>query len=355
MLAKLNLGSKFNIILVVVSVVGIGVSAVALQQALKQLAAAEVDATGQLLLQTMDSVRTYTSTEVRPHLADELETSPEFVSQSVPAFSAREVFEILRSHKSYGTFLYKEATLNPTNPRDAADDFETVLVERFRNDSSLTEVSGFRTLLGENLFYSARPLAVSDESCLDCHGDPADAPTSLVSSYDDTSGFGWELGEIVAAQIIYVPGGKVAETAQSFLTNVLGIVIVTLAIVIVSINVLLRRAVIQPVGQIAALAQAVADDRLSEEVLSSVHLERVAGRTDELGQLAVVFQRMAREVWEREQTLKQQIASLQIKIDANRQAQQVSEIVETEFFSDLQDRAGDLRSKRQKDKPDEEE
>jgi HAMP domain-containing protein len=74
-------------------------------------------------------------------------------------------------------------------------------------------------------------------------------------------------------------------------------------------------------------------------------IEQVAAREDELGQLARVFQRMAREVLAREQRLKQEMQQLRIEIDETRTARQVAEITETDYFRDLQRKADRLRSR----------
>lgn len=75
-------------------------------------------------------------------------------------------------------------------------------------------------------------------------------------------------------------------------------------------------------------------------------LDEVARRTDALGQLARVFQRMVRQVYSREQSLKQQVAELRIEIDQVKQAHQVAEITETEYFQQLQQKAHRLRAAR---------
>ena len=61
--------------------------------------------------------------------------------------------------------------------------------------------------------------------------------------------------------------------------------------------------------------------------------------------LAQVFKKMATDVYERTGMLKSQVNQLIIKIDELRRKQQVSEVVESEFFTDLQRRAREIRSK----------
>jgi DNA-binding response OmpR family regulator len=72
-------------------------------------------------------------------------------------------------------------------------------------------------------------------------------------------------------------------------------------------------------------------------------LDDVAGRTDALGQMARVFQQMAREISIREQQLRQQVSSLQIEIDQTRMQRQLSAITDTDYFKDLQQQAQALR------------
>ncbi|HYY87413.1 MAG TPA: response regulator, partial [Chloroflexota bacterium] len=72
-------------------------------------------------------------------------------------------------------------------------------------------------------------------------------------------------------------------------------------------------------------------------------LAEVATRHDALGQLARVFQRMAQEVYAREQRLRQQVQELRIEIDEVKKARQVAEITETDYFQELQERARRLR------------
>lgn len=81
-------------------------------------------------------------------------------------------------------------------------------------------------------------------------------------------------------------------------------------------------------------------------------LNPVAGRKDALGQLARVFQNMARQVYAREQSLRRQLQELQIEIDEAKKARQVAEITETEYFRDLCAKAQRLRQRHGQDHAD---
>ncbi len=74
-------------------------------------------------------------------------------------------------------------------------------------------------------------------------------------------------------------------------------------------------------------------------------LDDVAQRADALGQLARVFQRMVREVYAREESLKRQVAELRIEIDEAKKSQQVAAITDTDYFQRLQKKAQALRNR----------
>ena len=68
-----------------------------------------------------------------------MEKPSRFSTTIVLRCSAREVLEYFRRDEDSRDFLYKEATLNPTNPRDKADAFEEKLVAEFETSEYLEQ------------------------------------------------------------------------------------------------------------------------------------------------------------------------------------------------------------------------
>lgn len=350
MLGKLKLATKFSLLLSLVFIGGILISGVALSNALEQQTEAEISYRGQILMQMVNSVREYTNSRVNPLLASRLKTEAQFIPEAIPSFSAREVFETLRKNKEYANFLYKDATLNPTNPRDQADEFEANLIDRFRKEG-ISEISGFRDLAGEKVFFSARPLSIKKPSCLVCHSTPEAAPKSLLATYGTKNGFGWPLNKVIDTQIIYVPASKVFDSVKQAFTLISSIFIGIFALAVFVINWLLKQNVIQPIRPLAKLAQQISSDTMTADKLEDFDFKGlmvVARRADELGQLGRIFQNMAREVYLREQRLKQQVQELRIEIDDAKRRRQVAEIAETDYFQNLNKQAAEIRSKWEK-------
>ncbi|MCC7451357.1 MAG: response regulator [Anaerolineae bacterium] len=96
---------------------------------------------------------------------------------------------------------------------------------------------------------------------------------------------------------------------------------------------------LQQVARLTTAAAAVEAGTFDPDSLADV-----AAREDELGQLARVFQRMAQEVYAREQRLKQQVQDLFIVIDDVKKSLQVAEITDTEYFHLLQEKVRQFRT-----------
>ena len=145
--------------------------------------------------------------------------------------------------------------------------------------------------------------------------------------------------QVSGAVLAYLP----TDRLQKIMTDarqqgVIMVVVVAILSILVALS--LTQRVTKPVGKIIAAAQQVEAGSFDPATIDDL-----AQRTDELGQLSRVFQKMAREVYAREQALKQQVQELRIEIDEARRARQVAEVTDTDYFQDLQKKARELRQK----------
>jgi hypothetical protein len=136
----------------------------------------------------------------------------EFHAQSVPAFAATEIFGYLR--EKFPDYFYKEATLNPTNPRDRATDWESDVVNQFRGKPTQTEFINTRESPTGTALFLARPIKVNNVSCLQCHSTPDKAPPEMIKLYGGDNGFGWQLDDVIGAQIVSVPVSVPVQSAE---------------------------------------------------------------------------------------------------------------------------------------------
>lgn len=94
--------------------------------------------------------------------------------------------------------------------------------------------------------------------------------------------------------------------------------------------------------QVKVVMSAAAE--VEEGKFEPASLDGLAKRDDSLGQLARVFQKMAREVRLREEKLRKQVTELKIALDETRQNKKVAEITETDYFKTLRSEADSLRN-----------
>ena len=197
----MGLRLKFNLVLILVFLAGFGAAGLISRQLLQDNARDEVVRNARLMMEAATSVRTYTINQIQPHLIKQLEEV--FLPQTVPAYAATEAINQLQ--KKYPDYSYKEATLNPTNPRDRAADWEADIVQQFRQHADLKElVSERQSSTGRSLFI-AKPIQITNPACLQCHTTAAMAPPTMIKVYGEANGFGWKLNEIVGAQVVTVP------------------------------------------------------------------------------------------------------------------------------------------------------
>jgi len=277
----MSLLTKFNLALIVVfslAMVPVGWVSNAL---LQRSARAQVIQNARIMMETAMAVRGYTIKQIKPLLDARL--AQQFLPQTVPAYSATEIFNNMR--QSHPEYEYKEATLNPSNPRDRTVDWEADVVNQFRREPKRAEIIGERdTPEGRSLFLS-HPIQIKDPKCLACHLTPEEAPASQVRQYGPSNGFGWKLDEIVGAQIVSVPMSIPVGMADSAFRTLLFALAGVFGFTLVVLNLLLRFAVIAPLTQLAEMADQVSRGNMDVPDVT------VEGK-DEVATLAGSFNRM---------------------------------------------------------------
>jgi protein-histidine pros-kinase len=278
---------KFNLVLAVLFALGIAATAAISRDLLERNAREEVYENAKLLIDAALAVREYTNRNVAPLL--ETQVKYEFRPEMVAAFSANEVLKNLREkNPEYKQFLYREATLNPTNPANKAVEWENDIVASFRNGVGKPIISGERDTPNGRMLFVAKALKVAP-TCLRCHNTADGAPPTQIAKYGPSNGFGWKVDEIVAAQIIQVPKEVALARADATFRVFMAALVAVLLVIGITLNLLLWWMFIRPVTRISALA-----DRISLGEIEAPDF--VARSRDEIGRLAESLSRMRRSL-----------------------------------------------------------
>jgi methyl-accepting chemotaxis protein len=281
----MGLRLKFNLVLIVVFLAGFAAAGLVSRQLLQENARDEVIRDARLMLESASSMRTYTVDQIRPHLIKQMEEV--FLPQTVPAYAATETINTLR--KKYAEYSYKEATLNPTNPRNRTADWEADVVNRFRNYPDVKEIVAERqSSTGRSLFI-AKPIQISNPACLQCHSTAAVAPPTMIKIYGEANGFGWKHNEIVGAQMVTVPMDVPLQKAERAFTTFMGSLAAVFAAVFVVLNIMLSWLIVRPIRRMSESADKISTGEFGEPEFNE------KGK-DEVAVLGSSFNRMRRSL-----------------------------------------------------------
>lgn len=273
---------KIDLILVLLVAAGLTVVSLVAHSFLIDNAKAQVLQQAELMMESASSTRQYTTDELKPLLLQSAAHERTFLPQTVPAYGATVTFAHLR--KKFPEYTYKEAALNPTNLQDRAADWETDVIEHFRNNANQKELVGERVTPTGTSLYLAHPISVQP-SCIVCHSVPSAAPRTMIEKYGSNNGFGWKLNEVVAAQIVSVPTQLPVQIARKAYGTLMWSLTATFAAILIATNVVLYLMIIVPVKRLANVADKVSLGQLD------VGEVPVRGK-DEIAELTAAFNRL---------------------------------------------------------------
>jgi len=277
----MTISKKFNIVLLSIFFVGIVVVGYVSNYVLQKNAREEVIRHAGMMMQAALAIRSYTIKEIKPLLVKQL--NRKFLPQTVPSYAATQNFNSLREKNP--EYTYKEATLNPTNPRDRAVDWESDIIQQFSSTVELKEIIGEReTATGISLFL-ARPIRITNKDCLACHSTIEKAPKSMIKLYGEANGFGWKHNEVVGSQIVSVPLSHPIKKADQTWQLFMGLMLAIFVCIFILLNIMLKKLIIKPILKISSIADEVSNGNMDVGEFKSKS-------NDEISVLATSFERM---------------------------------------------------------------
>jgi methyl-accepting chemotaxis protein len=168
-----------------------------------------------------------------------------------PALATRELAMVVE--KEGGRSAFKVTSDNFRKEENAPDAFEQEAVSLFKEDKSLEFVEQY-----ENGRYRyARPLFV-EQSCLQCHGDPKDAPQAVLEKYGSVKAFNYKVGQVRGIISVTVPALGMGDVLRSMVNlHTLALLAVTLLL-----NVFFIRSVAVRLVELTKNAEAIAAGKL---------------------------------------------------------------------------------------------
>jgi HAMP domain-containing protein len=281
----MGLKAKFNLVMLVAFLVGLGLAAVLSWRIVHDNARREVLQQAAVMMAQASAIRDYTAKEIEPLLADQIKVR--FLPHTVPSWAAQTNLRALAAQ--FPDYSYKEAALNPTNPADRATDWESGIIAEFARNPSLRDFVSTRDSPAGPILSISLPIRITDKDCLTCHSTPSAAPASMIDLYGSANGFGWKLGDVIAAQIVSVPMQVALDRANEAFKVYLLALVAVFAVTIVLLNLLLHFVIVKPIRRMSEIASAVS--------LGDMDAPEFAERgRDEIASLAGSFNRMRRSL-----------------------------------------------------------
>lgn len=243
-----------------------------------------------LALQFDLAIRAYVAETIRPFAQTHTDADvfiPEVMSTS---FVARQVFDKVR--KEFPDCIIKFSSDNPRNPNNQAGPEELRIIEYFNNNPKAKTWSGKLSMNGKAHIglFSARRMK---SECLQCHGNPTDAPASLVARYGDKAGFYRPAGEVIALDTIAMPVEKYRALAAKQALRASLVVIVGLLLLLTVVYYAFQRLIGRRLLLIAAHFKKAAKQN-DTNVIQHLHYDK----NDEIGTVIASFNSMADELAE---------------------------------------------------------
>ena len=267
-----SVSRRFNLALLLLYLLSIGIAAPVIYYVTDRQVNAQADKELRLLVDMVRSIQGYIAGHMRPYLLkNNLYYSPGFSGIVATGLVAENFWKLQPA------YYIKNASDNPLNQRNRPQPFEEDLLERFRADRSLGEITETGFLNGRRMLVSAAPKE-SKKGCLLCHGDPNKAPEEIKRDYGETTGYHYRLGDVVGVSLVAVPLADVQAIATRRSILAIGVLTVLFAIIFVSINILVRRTLVRPILEISEEAHAISQGQMDKPVQLD--------RNDEVGDLA---------------------------------------------------------------------
>ncbi len=202
-----------------------------------------LDRQAELSLEFDLAIREYVAEHIRPEMEKHLSPDDFHLETMSTSYVARNIFERVRTR--FPDYVIKFSSDDPKNPANQASPDELRVIQYFNENPEAQIWAGEIELEGQPYFarFSARRM---EESCLRCHGDPGDAPASLIEQYGSKNGFHRPLGEVVALDTIAIPQSQAqdafaAELMREGLILLLASGVLAAAIVLVFRQLVSRR------------------------------------------------------------------------------------------------------------------
>jgi len=156
----------------------------------------------EVVMSSLESTRGYIREVLRPRMWEELGEDQFIIEAMSTSYITRVIMD--RFKESLPAFKYRRTAIGARNPNFEANLQEREMIEYFRAHPEEQEWHTVKRLDSERYFTLYRPVFFKS-SCLHCHGEPAQAPRAISTTYGEIRGFHRQAEEVGGVVSISIP------------------------------------------------------------------------------------------------------------------------------------------------------
>ncbi|HEB68738.1 MAG TPA: DUF3365 domain-containing protein [Desulfobulbus sp.] len=270
----------------------------------------------ELIMAAVESTRAYVRDVLRPKMYETLGHETFILEAMSTSYISRVVME--RFQETLPSFEYRRVAINAMNPDFEADALEREKIQYFTENPAMNDWHGIVKLKDQALYMRFRPVRFTTR-CFRCHGDPADAPRTIIDLYGKEHGFNQKPDVVSGVISVGVPVNAglmpIVEVAWKVFCATFIAVVFLYGIIWFFFNKLIIR-------DLRGLLEIFRDNLRDEH---GVQLYEQARATDEFGELAASVQVVARHLRKTRLQLEDYAKNLEEKVKDRTRALQRSE------------------------------
>jgi len=284
----------------------------------KKLLEEEVYSKTELIMTAVESTRSYVREVLRPKMYKVLDDKTFILEAMSTSYISRVVMD--RFQHTLPSFEYRRVAINATNPDFEASGIELDKINYFTENPAANDWHGIVKSGSQHLYMRFRPVRYT-AACFRCHGDPANAPQTIIDLYGDQRGFNHKPDAVSGVVSVGMPIKVGLLPIIEVAWKVFFIAFIAVFFLYGIVWIFFNRLIINDLRDLLEIFRA----NLRDE--HGVQLYEQARTKDEFGELAVSVQMVARHLQKTRQQLEDYAQNLEKKVEDRTVALQRSEAI----------------------------
>ena len=285
-LSKLNLRVKFITGLVLVALaLGLCISII-LYFHFNSIMQSQVSQRSQMLLAQSNAVQNYVKTVLRPEMFNTLPEGRFILKAMSSSYISREVMNRLNIEDDQ-PYHYRRVSKKPRNPASAPNALEAELISFFaqNRDATLWEDDA---MVGDVEYHVVARPVIFTESCMNCHGNPADAPVELIKIYGPENGFHYAVDEVGGVVVAGFPVDMIRNPAKEVTSQYLTFYLIGILLFAILISLFFDRLVMKNLQNLTTIFKTRFSGEQEQRILDRLEeRDEIEGLMEGVDELAI--------------------------------------------------------------------